>query len=182
MQDFIDSRGRGTISQPGNRFEKHSVELDPAAFEEIAVVDPDFEPHRPETRCYNDDSKSIITKNNSPDLGFTYSLNPYRGCEHNIVPTSVDASGNPIHPPLSLFAPEKRFGMRDKAMEIDFEGQLNYVQKDDSAPVRPLDLRSGTDEEVIAENIQADLHAITDLSQIPPINQMNWLVVIEEVR
>ncbi|NIP96445.1 MAG: hypothetical protein GWO24_24640, partial [Akkermansiaceae bacterium] len=64
----------------------------------------------------------------------------------------------------------------------DFAGQLNYVGKDDTSPVRPLDLRSGIDDEVIANNIQADLHSISDVSQLPPINQMNWLVVIEEVR
>ena len=45
-------------------------------------MDPDFVPHRPETRCLDDDSQSVISKNSSPDIGFTYSLNPYRGCEH----------------------------------------------------------------------------------------------------
>ncbi|RME68399.1 MAG: PA0069 family radical SAM protein, partial [Verrucomicrobia bacterium] len=37
---------------------------------------------RLETRFYRDRSSSIITRNTSPDLGFDYSVNPYRGCEH----------------------------------------------------------------------------------------------------
>jgi DNA repair photolyase len=82
MNPIINSKGRGTSLQPGNRFEKHSIELEPGAFEELAAIDPDFVPHRPETRCYSDDSQSIISRNDSPDLSFTFSLNPYRGCEH----------------------------------------------------------------------------------------------------
>lgn len=68
--------------QPGNRFESQTVELDPASFEEIAIVDEDFQAEHPTTKCYVDESQSIISKNSSPDLGFSYSLNPYRGCEH----------------------------------------------------------------------------------------------------
>lgn len=82
MEKFIDGKGRGTVSQPGNRFERLRIELDPSAFEELSRIDPDFVPIRPETRCYNDDSQSIISKNASPDLGFDFSVNPYRGCEH----------------------------------------------------------------------------------------------------
>ena len=82
MREFTNSKGRGTISEPGNRFEAHSIELDPGAFEEIAANDPNFEPRRTETKCFSDDSQSIISNNTSPDLGFSFSLNPYRGCEH----------------------------------------------------------------------------------------------------
>ena len=82
MKGWIDNRGRGTVSQPGNRFESHYIELDPGAREEISQTDPDFVKTKPETKCLLDDSQSIISKNTSPDIGFTYSLNPYRGCEH----------------------------------------------------------------------------------------------------
>ncbi len=37
------------------------------------------------TTFYNDTSKSVLAKNNSPDLQFTYSINPYRGCEHGCI-------------------------------------------------------------------------------------------------
>jgi DNA repair photolyase len=36
----------------------------------------------PTTRFRPDHSKSAITENDSPDVGFRFSLNPYRGCEH----------------------------------------------------------------------------------------------------
>jgi len=76
------AKGRGTVARPPNRFKKHRVEDDPGAWEEIAATDPDFEPARPGTLYLRDDSQSTVTKNASPDIGFDFSLNPYRGCEH----------------------------------------------------------------------------------------------------
>lgn len=67
---------RGAISNPVNRFEALHVELDPVD------ADSGGEPVQPRTRFYRDDSQSIIARNNSPDVGFDASLNPYRGCEH----------------------------------------------------------------------------------------------------
>lgn len=82
MPFHYDTRGRGTDRNPANRFERLTVEDDPGAWEEIAAADPDFEPRAPATEFLRDDSQSIISENNSPDLGFSHSLNPYRGCEH----------------------------------------------------------------------------------------------------
>ena len=82
MSHFTDDRGRGTVSQPPNRFERFHLEIDDGALEEIAANDPEFEKTRPRTIYYRDDSRSLITTNTSPDLGFEASLNPYRGCEH----------------------------------------------------------------------------------------------------
>jgi DNA repair photolyase len=76
-------RGRGASWSPANRFEKLHVDLN-----DLDVVDPDFEPgERPRrgTQYFRDDTKSIITRNNSPDVGFETSLNPYRGCEHGCI-------------------------------------------------------------------------------------------------
>jgi DNA repair photolyase len=62
------------------------VSYNPAnRFEAIAVVrdrwyDPD-DP-APRTELYRDSSRSIIVRNDSPDVGFDVSINPYRGCEH----------------------------------------------------------------------------------------------------
>ena len=62
-------RGRGTGHNPKNRFEATELLLDQAA----GPV---------KTRFYRDDSRTILSKNNSPDIPFDLSLNPYRGCEH----------------------------------------------------------------------------------------------------
>jgi DNA repair photolyase len=67
-------RGRGATANPPNRFEKIRVERD-------ADWDPAEEPS-PRTQFLRDLSQSIISYNDSPDIGFHASLNPYRGCEH----------------------------------------------------------------------------------------------------
>ncbi len=64
-------RGRGSPVQPQNRFERLRVEYDAGE-----------EPANPRTQILVDASRSIISRNDSPDIGFTAGLNPYRGCEH----------------------------------------------------------------------------------------------------
>ncbi len=67
-------KGRGASGNPVNRFAPLSVEPDPeAAAEERSGL---------QTRFYVDASETIITFNSSPDLPFSASINPYRGCEH----------------------------------------------------------------------------------------------------
>jgi DNA repair photolyase len=75
--------GRGASWSPANRFEKLHVDLT-----DIDVIDADLateERPRPATQYFRDASQSIITHNNSPDVGFETSLNPYRGCEHGCI-------------------------------------------------------------------------------------------------
>ncbi len=67
-------RGRGAVSNPRNRFEKLTYEPNPDA-------PPDERP-LPRTEFLADASVSILSTNDSPDLPFHASLNPYRGCEH----------------------------------------------------------------------------------------------------
>ena len=82
-QSHAPVRGRGASWSPANRFEKLRVDLNDAD-----VVDVDSEAQeRPRrgTQYFRDATKSIITRNNSPDVGFETSLNPYRGCEHGCI-------------------------------------------------------------------------------------------------
>jgi DNA repair photolyase len=69
---------RGTSIDPANRFELLHVEIDPGD-----EIDEDSRPRK--TIFYRDFSQSIIARNNSPDVGFETSVNPYRGCEHGCV-------------------------------------------------------------------------------------------------
>ncbi len=73
---------RGAAINPANPFERFHVEEDPAAVEEMRRTDPDWEPPAPKTAFFVDDTQTLITKNDSPDLSFDASLNPYRGCEN----------------------------------------------------------------------------------------------------
>jgi DNA repair photolyase len=79
---FAGARGRGVVSTAGNRFEKLKIEMDWGAMEEIQASDPDATPRLLRTAFFRDDSQTIISRNESPDLSFDVSLNPYRGCEH----------------------------------------------------------------------------------------------------
>jgi len=76
-------RGRGASWSPTNRFEKLHVDL-----KDVDVVHrnlDDEERPRRVTQFFRDGTKTIITRNNSPDVGFETSLNPYRGCEHGCI-------------------------------------------------------------------------------------------------
>jgi DNA repair photolyase len=77
---FRDPIGRGAADNPANRFLTVIHEEDLEQFE----FDDEFlrQLQRPPTRYFDDTSKSVISENNSPDLPFRYSLNPYRGCLH----------------------------------------------------------------------------------------------------
>jgi DNA repair photolyase len=71
------SNHRGALENPPNRFEK--LHLEP---------DEDWNPDEdvlPRTQFFVDHSKTVIAHNDSPDIGFTSSLNPYRGCEHGCI-------------------------------------------------------------------------------------------------
>jgi DNA repair photolyase len=74
-------RGRGATDNPANRFEALTLDPDPSPSDlSTADVLP-----LPRTRFFRDTSRSIITYNDSPDLGFQASINPYRGCEHGCI-------------------------------------------------------------------------------------------------
>lgn len=72
------TKGRGSGSSRTGRFEslQYVPDFNDYGFadgEHVSVLQTDF---------YKDTSRTIITKNESPDVGFTYGLNCYRGCEH----------------------------------------------------------------------------------------------------
>ena len=73
-------RGRGTEHNPTNRFERLAILPDPDA-----EILPESEQIQPRTHFFRDSSKSVIAYNSSPDVGFTTSFNPYRGCEHGCI-------------------------------------------------------------------------------------------------
>lgn len=90
-------------------------------------------------------------------------------------------SGAKYYPPLSMFAPEKRYGDSSVPVPVEIEGQLGSVAKDNTSPVRIADLKSGAGSEVIPGNISASLKPITHPAALPPITMMNWMVVIREI-
>jgi len=71
-------RGRGARDNVPNPYERLHVDVDPGALDEK-------ERRSVETTYLRDPATSILSENESPDIPFTYSLNPYRGCEHGCV-------------------------------------------------------------------------------------------------
>jgi len=74
------ARGRGAGVNPGNRFEDVHLEVLPETIEEQAREHPDGV--QVETVLYDDATRRIINRVDSPDLPFHWTINPYRGCEH----------------------------------------------------------------------------------------------------
>lgn len=77
-------KGRGTATRIAHRFEKdarHAYDDGWGTLEEAAAG----EAPRLATEVFFEDARSAISRNDSPDIFFDYSLNPYRGCEHVIL-------------------------------------------------------------------------------------------------
>ncbi|MBW7851522.1 MAG: PA0069 family radical SAM protein [Rhodospirillales bacterium] len=78
-QDIPQQRTRGALSNRPGRYELDSVAEDDG----WAADDEPAPPLR--TMVTADATRSVITRNDSPDVGFDRSINPYRGCEHGCV-------------------------------------------------------------------------------------------------
>ncbi len=77
MKDAI--KGRGALSNPPGRFDKFTQTLESDGWYEEEV------PNKHETVVLPEPARSIISRNNSPDIGFSQSINPYRGCGHGCI-------------------------------------------------------------------------------------------------
>jgi DNA repair photolyase len=94
-------RGRGTLSNPDNRYQPTRVEWDDG-----------IEGPTPVTECRAVQARSIISRNTSPDIPFYQSINPYQGCEHGC----IYCYARPTHAYLDL------------SPGIDFETRLTYKE------------------------------------------------------
>ncbi|MES2896448.1 MAG: PA0069 family radical SAM protein [Pseudomonadota bacterium] len=116
----IAIRGRGARSNASGRYEAQARE----AFDDGWTVE-DPEPVQIRTTLSPERAKTIISRNNSPDIGFNRSINPYRGCEHGC----IYCYARPAHAYMGL------------SPGLDFESQLFFkpeagklLEKELSAP------------------------------------------------
>ncbi len=117
-------------------------------------------------------------------LSIVTNLRLYFADNFNIVSTNPPAGSGvtgEFFPPVSVFAPEKRFGTTLKIRPVDFSGQVGTLSEGDAVPFHPLDMKAGTHETVTGDLINADLKPIVSPAQLPPIYLMNWLVTVEEI-
>jgi DNA repair photolyase len=88
--DFLPDqarKGRGAVSNRSGRYERftnHAID-DGWRDAEGRVPDDGETPSKLVTEVRKDTSRTVITRNNSPDIGFDRSINPYRGCEHGCI-------------------------------------------------------------------------------------------------
>jgi DNA repair photolyase len=92
-------KGRGALSNQGSRYQPTRVEWDDG------IIGPS-----PVTECRPVDARSIISRNSSPDIPFSQSINPYQGCEHGC----IYCYARPTHAYLDL------------SPGVDFETRLTY--------------------------------------------------------
>lgn len=111
-------RGRGAMSAASGRYESLSHHRLPEAW-----LDDDSTDARVQTCLQAEQSRSILTRNSSPDVPFSVSLNPYRGCEHGC----IYCYARPSH---------ARYGY---SPGLDFESKLVY--KPDAARLLEQTLR-----------------------------------------
>jgi DNA repair photolyase len=135
---FAPTKGRGTVWAIEHRFSVDQREsfddgwgtLEQAAREEHL---------RPETQVIEERVKSVLTGNDSPDIGFDLSINPYRGCEHGC----VYCYARPTHSYLNL-SPGLDFETRIVAKVNAAERLRETLAKPSYVPLL-LNLGSATD-------------------------------------
>lgn len=120
-------------------------------------------------------------------LSLVAPLRVYIGDDLNAVPAAAPPAGSGLaadavyYPPMSIFAAEMRVGTTPFLRPFEHHGQMGSLLSGSSGAWRPLDMKSGADEIVHSDSIQADLAPLRSPAELPPIHQMNWLVVIEEI-
>ena len=78
-------RGRGAQLNPGNRFETTRLHVLGEHLDALPVDAGSSGPCQVPTEIFPDRSNTVINRVESPDVGFEWSLNPYRGCEHGCI-------------------------------------------------------------------------------------------------
>jgi DNA repair photolyase len=135
--DFPQPKGRGSQSNPPNRFgipyheaQLEQVEHDVEYLAGLQNIRTEYIP---------DHSRSIIAENDSPDVGFRYSINPYRGCSHGC----AYCYARPTHEFFELGAGldfETKIFVKQKAPDLFRE----FLQRDGWQP-KPIALSGVTD-------------------------------------
>ncbi len=80
----VPIKGRGAQSNHASRFLRLATDASPE-FVDLPAGDEELPPRHPATRLHVDAARTVISRNDSPDVPFGQSINPYRGCEHGCV-------------------------------------------------------------------------------------------------
>lgn len=134
-------KGRGAASNPAGRFESRScVREDDGWTVDAALDDPlEMQPARLRTHVTLETARSIVSRNDSPDIGFSQSINPYRGCEHGCVYCYARPSHGYLNLSAGLDFETKLFAKTNAAEVLRAElGKRGYA-------CSPINLGANTD-------------------------------------
>ena len=111
----------------------------------------------------------------------------YVGDDLNVTPAATLPAGSALpagsvyYPALSIFAAELRIGTTSAIRPFDLHGQISTLTQSGTGTWKPMDIKSGSDDAIHTDTIAADLKPLTSPAELPPVHQMNWLIVIEEM-
>jgi DNA repair photolyase len=158
-------KGRGALSNRVSRFQPTTVEWDDG------VQGPS-----PVTECRPVKARSIISRNNSPDIPFRQSVNPYQGCEHGC----VYCYARPTHAFLDLspgldFETRltcKRNASEQLARELAHPGYRceGITLGANTDPYQPVERTEGITRQVL-EVLQASRHPLSIITRSPLVTR-----------
>lgn len=119
-------RGRGALENPSGRFEMLDLETDAETYNALYEAGLEEEEKQIKTQTFRDTSRTVISTNDSPDIGMEATLNPYRGCEHGC----IYCYARPTHEYLGLSA------------GVDFESKIFVKEEAASLLRQKLESRS----------------------------------------
>jgi len=129
-------KGRGAASNPLGRFETIRRHAEDDGWQHAVL---DEEQPRPQTMVTEERARSVITRNDSPDIGFDQAMNPYRGCEHGC----IYCFARPSHSYLNL-SPGLDFETKLRAKSNFAEVLRAELAKPGYVP-KPINIGSNTD-------------------------------------
>lgn len=148
-------KNRGAVSNPEGRFEKNTRE----SFHDGWDLEGEEDLPALQTTLFPEQAKNIITRNDSPDIGFDQSINPYRGCEHGC----IYCYARPSHAYVNL------------SPGLDFETKIFFkskaavlLEKEISKPgyiCKPIVIGANTDPYQPAENKLKITRSLLEIAQ-----------------
>ena len=144
MQIALAHKGRGATLNPKARFERFGVEAFDDGWRSLEQV---LSAPPPSTEIFSDSSRTVISSNDSPDIPFNKSVNPYRGCEHGCVYCYARPTHNYLGMSSGLDFETKIWAKNDVAALLRKElSKRNYVCEPmalgtNTDPYQPLERR-----------------------------------------
>lgn len=129
-------KGRGAASNPAGRFEPTHAQAEDDGWQSLLLDDA---APRPRTEVTGERARRVITRNDSPDVGFDQALNPYRGCEHGC----IYCFARPSHSYLNL-SPGLDFETKIRA-KTNLADTLRAELAKPGYQVQPINIGSNTD-------------------------------------